>query len=109
MGEPEAAYGKEEKSESDDVAIVYPAGKDTDYRHGKDCAHPAWTNSDACIESGVSQQLLVEEREQSDEAVDCGSETGDEHATDCKVAVAEDTQVHQRRVTAQFPNDERHE
>src|SRR5271166_1266811 len=97
--------GKHEKARRDQPTVVDLAGENSDDRHGQNRADTTRAHRPACGKRGVSQQLLVEQRQQGDQPIKGASKQGDQQTPQRKIPVFEDSQVDQRLVVRQLANE----
>ena len=90
VAEVESSETEGEEAEGEKVAWVDLVGEVADDRHAADCADAARSDSETGSEGCVTEEFLVEEREDGDGGVDADTEHEDENGAQPEVSVFED-------------------
>ncbi len=87
VAEVEGGEAEGEETEGEEVARVHFVRQEADDRHAADGSDAAGGDDEAGGEGGVAEELLIEERQDSDRGIDADAEHEDEDGADEEVAV----------------------
>jgi len=90
VAEVESGEAEGEEAEGEKVAGIDLVGEVADDGHAADCADAARSDSETCSEGCVTEELLIEEREDGDGGIDADTEHEDENGAQAEVSVFED-------------------
>jgi len=106
---PECGPRKNYITHRDQPAIVEFAGENAYGRHHCDCAQSSRADGDARGARDVTENCLIEERKDCNQAVDDGTEESDEDTAESEVAIFEDFETDEGLFGLEFSDDERDE